>query len=71
MGFLAGIVNRTIFSNVQNSDKMISCHCQEIRQTSKVIRTSVYLGPNDYDNILNKMLSTRVSRVSTKSRMLY
>ena len=51
MGFLAGIV-KTIFSNVQSSDKMISCHGREIRQTTrKVIRNSVYLGPNDYDTI--------------------
>ena len=30
-----GIVNRTIFLNVENSDKMVSCHCREIWQTSK------------------------------------
>ena len=31
-GIFGGIVNRTIFSNVQNSDKVISCHHIDIRK---------------------------------------
>ena len=71
MGFLAGIV-KTVFSNIQNSDKMISCHAEKFgKQQERSLEIMFILAQMTIisfnTKIYEQLYQESVSRVSTKS----